>query len=410
MKNRIELIILFLAIIASGGHIFINRIFLFALIYFLFFIYVFISGTNKVHLLVRLFKISMLVLICGIIHTLMIYKNQNDMTAFGIRYLNFIAALMVILIYDFKSDTFRQNLYRITKLFVYLSFITIVLYIIAPGYFIPYVTPTGESYLTFWGVFWTTTASPELGYIFPRNTGFFWEPGVLQIYLNIFLFITLHYAGYRTNKMVTFFAIIAIISTQSTTGLIIMLIILSTYVLNRLLFIKTSFTKRIITIIPIAIFVIIFIFSLPSIMDKFNGQSRGSFWARQYDSYTGLEVAIAHPIIGIGFSDENYKVFQRNFGYKESQMTLDFTFDRGCTNSLVTLFYSVGFILSLCIIFWFLKQTFINIQKNTFTIIIFLAIMAEPLLFTPFFLVFIISGALWVGRHYGVQLKTITSK
>ena len=55
-----------------------------------------------------------------------------------------------------------------------------------------------------------------------RNAGIFWEPGILQSYLNILFF--LEASIFKSNKKLLFLIIIAIISTYSTTGLFLLII------------------------------------------------------------------------------------------------------------------------------------------------------------------------------------------
>ena len=61
-----------------------------------------------------------------------------------------------------------------------------------------------------------------LGIEFVRNQGIFWEPGVLQIFLNLILFI--HLIHKKKRGIIFWMTIIALLTTFSTTGLVVMFI------------------------------------------------------------------------------------------------------------------------------------------------------------------------------------------
>ena len=55
-----------------------------------------------------------------------------------------------------------------------------------------------------------------------RNLGIFWEPGVLQIFLNLLLFIISFVKKERSH--IFWLTLLAIVTTLSTTGLVVMFI------------------------------------------------------------------------------------------------------------------------------------------------------------------------------------------
>ena len=56
---------------------------------------------------------------------------------------------------------------------------------------------------------------------FCRNQGLFWEPGILQIYLNMLFFLEAFV--FKKSKLLLLLASVLIITTYSTTGLILLL-------------------------------------------------------------------------------------------------------------------------------------------------------------------------------------------
>jgi hypothetical protein len=107
-----------------------------------------------------------------------------------------------------------------------------------------------------------TSMSLQYDFLPPRNCGFAWEPGAFAVYLCLAIFINLFVikSDARSNKRLWVF-VIALISTQSTTGYIISLVILFYYYLNKNLNIM-------VLLLPLIVIIIITIFSLPFMSEK----------------------------------------------------------------------------------------------------------------------------------------------
>ena len=108
-----------------------------------------------------------------------------------------------------------------------------------------------------------STASTILySFNIPRNSGFAWEPGGFAVYLCLAIFVNLFITN-SNNKFNSHFWIllVALVSTQSTTGYSIFLIIILFYYLNKR-------ADTMVVVIPLLLFAAIFIFSLPFMSKK----------------------------------------------------------------------------------------------------------------------------------------------
>jgi hypothetical protein len=99
----------------------------------------------------------------------------------------------------------------------------------------------------------------------PRNCGYAQEPGSFAVYLCLAIFINLFITDSdKTSKRKFWVLVIALLSTQSTTGYVIFMVIMAYYILNRNL-------KRILLLLPFIVILLISISSLPFMSNKIIG-------------------------------------------------------------------------------------------------------------------------------------------
>ena len=99
----------------------------------------------------------------------------------------------------------------------------------------------------------------------PRNCGYSWEPGTFAVYLCLAIFINLFFLKPdRKSRIRLWVMVLALLSTQSTTGYFMFLVVILTYFFNRQL-------NIIILVFPIAIIALIYIASLPFMSRKIIG-------------------------------------------------------------------------------------------------------------------------------------------
>jgi hypothetical protein len=135
--------------------------------------------------------------------------------------------------------------------------------------------------------------------------------------------------------------------------------------------------------------------------EKIYGEGENSFQKRLFDLTQPLFIALDHPLTGVGLDNERWQEVREEF-YINSNLNNMFrqvgieqkveTTDKGSTNSVMYMLAGMGFPTALLFIFMLIKQQIIVKDRFIWFIIILLSIMSEPLLFKPFFFVFIISG------------------
>ena len=135
-----------------------------------------------------------------------------------------------------------------------------------------------------------------------------------------------------------------------------------------------------------------------NINDKLFGESRGSAWARQYDLMTGINIIAANPVLGIGFSYERYIDEARQLGYADTELDDRIIDGRGNTNGIIFLIYSLGIPLALPFLVGMFRQGFFP-NRLLVGMLLFLSLMSESIVFTPFFLMIIFSGLLAKSRR-----------
>lgn len=306
-----------------------------------------------------------------------------------IRYANFLAGLALLSVYvDETRSTLVNDLFPILKLMAFQAILTPIAVIVAGGLFTTFEV-YDATYHTLFYVF-TYHELIETGSIFKRPDGFFFEPGVFQIYLNIFLFVCLFVRKHA--RFDIGLASLAVIATQSTTGAVIMMIQFSVAYLQWL---KTANRRQ-----KVGVFVFVPVLLLPlaaymtvNVTEKFYGALSGSAEAREYDLRTGLNVALDKPLTGIGFDYEKYFDASARVGYREAKLSRDNITERGNTNGVVVLLYSIGIPLSIIFLLGLAFQRMFR-PRFLFAGLIFISLMAESLFFTPIFLMVAFSGLL----------------
>lgn len=323
--------------------------------------------------------ILILIMLFG--YAIIIAPTSHDFKYLGHKYAMIIVALLYINYLFINRIDFIHQLYVILRFFMIHAFIGYILSYTVTGLF-TYTTSEYSDYQSLGNLFYYKTEGP-LGY---RMYGLFWEPGVLQYYMNLLVFIATYFIK---NKNVLIASILAILLTQSSTGLSILAIQGVFYFFNSLK--KFSIHHALLIIILLASS---YNMIKDNIESKITGNQKISFVARQYDTVTGVMIALAYPM-GIGFSNEKYnKVANSGIRFKEGAMTLgnkDIT-DRGNTNSIVSLLFSVGFFWCLLFIYYLYNQTIFPDKKFLFFLINIITFFTEPILLLPLPFMIILYG------------------
>ena len=226
-----------------------------------------------------------------------------------------------------------------------------------------------------------------LGVNIIRNQGVFWEPGVLQVFLNILLFLEAFV--FKKSKYILVFTIIALVSTLSTTGMMLMFLILVVYF-------KDVLTKNIL-FLPIAIISLlsVYVITTDNVSNKLFGEGITSFQVRLFDFVQPLGIVMQHPLTGVGLDDQQYIELRNSIDYSISLDELNFTnIEKGSTNSIMFFLAASGIPATLLILSMLYKQAFITHKKKLFFLLIIMSLMTEPLLLKPFFIIFVMSGGI----------------
>ena len=231
------------------------------------------------------------------------------------------------------------------------------------------------------------------GVEFCRNQGLFWEPGVLQIYLNLFFFLQAFIL--KQNRWLFLIGFV-ILGTYSTTGILILIGQLVYLFIQRF-----NENKLFLPIIFLSFIPIYFVFSI-NVEEKLRGNRVFSFQKRLFDFTQPLFIAASHPLTGVGldldqFQKLRYEFYIDNESLELINETLGVSLkaagtSAGSANSITFLLAAMGFPTGILFVFMFLRQKIINEHRFIFYFIVFASVMAEPLFLRPFFFVFIISG------------------
>lgn len=220
-----------------------------------------------------------------------------------------------------------------------------------------------------------------------RNQGLFWEPGVYQIYLNVALHLFLFYAK---SKFWTAAAFLGLLLTLSTTGLVLAAVQLAVFVAGQ----RQQIVIKAIKILIAAPFLAAFVFFTQGIVeDKLVGERSGSYLARNFDARTGINVALENPF-GIGFNPDTYQEYARSNAF---DIVVGLNTDRGQTNGLLILTYSTGFLWAIVILFLTLRQSIFQKTRWLFFLVLAGSLTSEPLFYSPFVWMFIVSGIAGAG-------------
>jgi hypothetical protein len=304
--------------------------------------------------------------------------------------------LIAILIYIYFSGIeFIESFYHILKLILYFTLFSVFAQFILRAFFFK-LEIDKMSYLTFFPLFmYSIQPIHLLGYDFYRTCLFFWEPGILQIYLNLLFFL----ASFKfLERKIQLLSAIAIIFTFSTTGYIILFVQLIVF------FKKELFKSPLISFFGLLLFFLMIPIFINNIKEKFLGKDQFSFIVRYYDTEMSINNTLNYPLKGIGLQNEStYSQFRSSKKFLNLiniEITPDMKsqiLDReggGSSNSLLKVSESFGLIIFLIFLVLLYKNAIFDFKKKLIFLILIISISTEPLLLTPFFMYIFISGCI----------------
>jgi hypothetical protein len=392
-QRMIDNLIVFMLIMSTGGLLFVFNRNVMSVLFFgvLIFSILFFGNKFKKPFIYSSVLILISIICIGIINFIFAITEQATE-----KYLFYLlsVALSVLTFFHFKnnrnSNQFLKTLYFVLKLIAFHSALNFIFYFFVRDD-LSTINTTFHECETFLNLFFYTTDRGIVnieGFEFCRNQGLFWEPGVLQVFLNILFFLEAFVI--KKSKLFLLFLSFVILTSYSTTGLAILLIQAIVYLSEQ---IKNN--KLILAVITTLLVPLFFVFSV-NIKDKIQGEKEGSFQKRIFDLTQPVFIAMDNPLTGVGLDVFQFQKIREEF-YISSNSSIGITSttkvtDKGSSNSVMFLLAGTGFPTSLILLYMFFKQRIIENKKWLFMIILFISVMSEPLLLRPFFLIFIISG------------------
>ena len=295
-----------------------------------------------------------------------------------------------------KKDIFINKLYFVLKLILYHAILNFFAYFLFK-YDLTTISSVNNDYETFLNIFFYVPKKcivSIFGLEFCRNQGLFWEPGILQAFLNILFFLEAFII--KKSRVLLLLISFTILTTYSTTGICVLLLQVIVYLYNEFKNNKLLFSIIVGLIIPIFL-----VFQI-NVQEKVKGEKEASFQKRFFDLTQPLYIALKYPITGIGLDSEQFQKIRQEFYFNSS--ALDYIHDqtgvglkvsvtdKGSSNSIMFLLAATGFPTFILFIYMLFRQQIIIKKKWLWMIILFSSVMAEPLLLRPFFFIFIISG------------------
>lgn len=393
-QRTLRRVVLFVALLLSGGMLVFPRL---PMVLFVFAAALALDGFRfRIHR--RL--VPPMVFLGGLLAVQALHPQGFDLGSTFTRYTNFAAGLCLLGMYLRAGErALADDLFAILPWLAVQALLTVPLATFANFLFLPFDVD-GTPYRTFLLIF-TYHVLLDGTTMLPRPDGFFFEPGVFQIYLNVYLYLAL--LVFRRPRHVVL-AASSVLATQSTTGIIILMLLFAFAAVAALATVSLG-RKLAVLVAAVCIGIPVVGIAIDNIESKTVGEGRGSSWAREYDLYTGLNVIAEHPWLGIGFNYQAYYALAGQLGFEETQLSDYHLEDRGNTNGIVTLFYSLGIPLGLVFVAGLFRQRFFP-HRGLFGICMMLSLFGEALFFSPFISMLLFSGLTAAPRRPRAALSS----
>lgn len=297
-----------------------------------------------------------------------------------------IATYLFLVGYKTKMSNLQSDFFLALQIFVFHAVVGYCLYLIIPNQFIE----TKGLNKTFYNLFYVSNST--FGNV-QRNTGFFWEPGVFQLVANFYLFYCIKFKE-KTIKVLL--GIIAVVSSLSTSGLLILLINIVYFIYNKWKEKKINIASLILVLSLIVVFIPII---SDNTKDKVNDDNTSGL-VRLRDYYVGLELIMEKPLFGHGVFDSEYlsskkyvRTWESNL-FSNEYLEISGDMGGGYTNGFFGLVAWYGIPISFLLYYFYFKNRFIEntgLEKVLFNLIFLFTLVSEPISYTSLFLVFPLS-------------------
>ncbi len=394
----VDRFLIFMLIMSTGGMLFVLNRNIASIIFFtlLVFTLFFFGFSLKRIVFPPVFLTFFSLVLLGIINYTFA-ANAQSLNKYGFHLLTVFISILIILHFQNNrtNGIFIKGLYFVLKLILFHSLLNFTVFFFVKNN-LSIVSSTYHEYDTFLNIFFYSAEKGIvnlLGIEFCRNQGLFWEPGVLQGFLNILFFIEAFIL--KRSKSILLLTAFIILTTYSTTGLALLL-------LQVIYYIKNEFKINIATLLIVVIGIPLYFFFTVNMNEKIYGEGESSFQKRLFDLTQPLFIALEHPLTGIGLDIEQFQNMRSEFHFSsntlqiiEEKVGIESKVsgtDKGSTNSIMFLFASMGFPTAILFLVMLFNQNLVNEKKKLFIFIVLILVMSEPLLLRPFFFVLIVSG------------------
>lgn len=310
------------------------------------------------------------------------------------RLMVFISAVLVLQVY-LKAGTAQlyEDLFAILRLMAIQAILTPLLGTLLPQIFM-IVNVNGVAYHSLAFIFNFHYVHDEIAQ-YVRANGFFYEPGVFQFFLSIFLYLCLFW---KVSVKWSLIACLAILSTWSTIGfgVIGLLVPIAMVTTMRQRRGQTLIISMLLIILAAPVVVKM---ARDNVSDKLTGELSGSFLARQYDLYTGINIIQDKTLTGIGFSVERYLSYSRINGFAGSELRQEQTDERPNTNGIIQVLYTIGVPLGFPLLLGIFTQTLFR-NRIAMAVVMGMSLYSQPLAFATFPLAILLSGMILKTRAY----------
>lgn len=370
-------------ILLSGSILFMGFIIPTFIIGFFFVIFSILTRKNRGKKYLLLFNKTFVFFIVAIISNFLFSPSNS----FG-NYVTVIAlslfAMLVKLSFDLRRQDLTYSLYRVLNFIIIFSILGFAL-----TQFVPLTSlvfeKTSYKVLTFNYLFYCNSRVNLFGLLIFRNQGCFWEPGVMSVFANFFLFLSLF--KYK-NQRKTLLSIICILTTFSTTGILLMVVQLFLSLKSY----NVSKMKKILLLMLIIPLLMVGYDSFSKKREQSQVKNISSYGIRFFDLYSGMVIAFNNPSFGVGLNKEPFlkernKYFPKNLSFDKNDID-----DRATSNDFVKIFFSLGLFLGTYVLYLFYNQSLTDENRLVFLLVVIINLSTEPLFYTPFFLLIVFSG------------------
>ena len=404
-QKFIDNIIVFLLIMSSGGMLFVFNRNTMYVVFLILLVFVFIGNITKIKK--PLLNASLLGFFSFLVLFVFNYFSAISLQSLN-KYTYYMMMIIVCLLTVFhfsnnrQENQFIERLYFVLKIIVIHASINILIFsLVKDNLFV--ISNSFHECQTFLNIFFYTALEKKftllsfMGFDFYRNQGLFWEAGVLQVFLNIFLYLELFI--FKKNKIWILLAVFTILTTYSTTGITILLLQIVYYIKSEM---KES---KILIPIVLSLSIPVYLIFSANIQEKILGEKEASFQKRYFDLIQPLFIAIQNPITGIGLDLTKFQEYRSSFYFESSafdviqdevglELKMEIT-DQGSSNSFMFLLSAMGFPTFILFMYMFFRQKLFVQRKSLLYSIVIISLMTSPLLLRPFFFMFIVSGFIY---------------